>query len=187
MIALYIVIAVVVLVAIAVVVMYNRFASQQALIAESWSGIDVELTRRHELIPNLVATVKGYAAREAAVLGALVAAREGALAASAGSPAGRAPAEDALTGSLGQVLARVEAYPELKASRNFLDLQDELVITEDRIAAARRFYNGNVRAYNTRCRTIPSSLVANAFGFRPAEFFEIRDAAVRAVPSVDLG
>ena len=85
------------------------------------------------------------------------------------------------------MLARSEAYPDLKASANFLQLQAELTNTEDRIAAARRFYNGNVRAYNTRCRTIPSSLVASVGGFRPAEFFEIRDAAVRAVPSVDLG
>lgn len=187
MIVVVVLLGLIVLLAVSGIVMYNRFASQRALIDEAWSGIDVELTRRHELVPNLVATVKGYAAHEAAVLGALVAAREGALAASAGTPGGRAPAEDALAASLGQVIARAEAYPELKASQNFLDLQQELVITEDRIAAARRFYNGNVRAYNTRCRTIPSSVIAGMGGFRPAEFFEIRDVAMRAVPPVELG
>ncbi|MBZ5736237.1 LemA family protein [Nocardioides sp. TRM66260-LWL] len=182
MIALAVAAGVVLLAGLAVIVMYNRFGSQQALIEESWSGIDVELTRRHDLVPNLVATVRGYAAHEAAVLAALTDARESAVAAAGRPPADRAPAEDALTGSLGQVLARAEAYPDLKASAGFLALQRELVTTEDRIAAARRFFNGNVRAYNARCRTVPSSLVASAFGFRPRAFFEIRDVSVREVP-----
>ena len=138
------------------VVMYNRFVRQRTLVDESWGGIDVELTRRHELIPNLVETVQGYAAHERAVLEALVRARE------AGD---RAPGDDPASArglrGRGQprrcsdVLARAEAYPDLKASANFLQLQDELTNTEDRIAAARRFYNGNVRAYNTRVRDLP--------------------------------
>jgi LemA protein len=168
------------------VVMYNRFVRQRTLVDESWAGIDVELTRRHELVPNLVETVRGYAAHERAVLENLVRAREAAYTHHGDHPKARESYEDALTGALAQVLARVEDYPELKASAGFLALQDELTNTEDRIAASRRFYNGNVRAYNTRVRTFPSNMVASAFGFDAREFFEIRDAAVRSVPRADL-
>ena len=187
MIWVWLVVALLVVAGLSVMVMYNRFAAQQQLVAESWSGIDVELTRRHELIPNLVATVKGYASHEASVLATLIAAREGAVAAAGGTPAGRAPVEDALGVSLGAVMARMEAYPQLRAIEGYLELQHELVTTEDRIAAARRFYNGNVRALNTRCRTIPSSFVASAFGFKPAELFALRDPAAASPPHVDLG
>jgi LemA protein len=179
--------ALVVVLGLSVVVMFNRFVRQRTLVDQSWSGIDVELTRRHELIPNLVETVRGYAAHEQSVLETLTAAREAATAHAADSPAARQTYEDGVSAALGTVLARVEAYPDLRASANFLALQHELTITEDRIAAARRFYNGNVRALNTRVRTVPSNLVASAFGFEEREFFEIRDAAMRAAPDVDLG
>lgn len=177
-------VAVVVLLLISLLVMYNRFVRQRTLIEESWGGIDVELTRRHELVPNLVATVKGYAAHEAAVLETLVRAREEATAHQSEQPKQREAYEDSLGGALAQVLARAEAYPDLRASTSFLQLQDELTNTEDRIAAARRFYNGNVRAYNTRVRTFPSNLVAGMFDFELCDFFEIRDQAARQVPGV---
>lgn len=165
-------------------VMYNRFVRQATLIDESWGQTDVELTRRHELVPNLVATVQGYAAHERAVLAELTRAREEARAHRADQPKSRQPYEDALAGAMDTVLARVEDYPDLKASAGFLQLQHELTHTEDRIAAARRFYNGNVRAYNTRVRTFPSNLVASVFGFEQREFFEITDAALRMPPGV---
>ncbi|MEZ5094177.1 LemA family protein [Nocardioides sp.] len=184
---LVLVVAALLLLVIAPVVMYNRFVRQRTLIDESWGQTDVELTRRHDLIPNLVATVQGYAAHERAVLEAVTAARAEAAAHQADPPHDRQRFEDRLTGALATVLARVEAYPDLKASAGFLQLQDELTNTEDRIAAARRFYNGNVRAYNTRVSTFPSNLVAGAFGFGARDFFELRDPAVAAVPSVDLG
>ena len=164
--------------------MYNRFVRQRTLVEESWGGIDVELTRRHDLIPNLVETVRGYAAHEQAVLDTLVRAREAATAHQADQPKQREGYEDAVGGAIATVLARAEAYPDLKASANFLQLQSELTITEDRIAAARRFYNGNVRAYNTRVRTFPSMIVAGVFNFRLREFFEIRDQAARVAPGV---
>jgi LemA protein len=169
---------------LSLVVMYNRFVRQRTLVDESWGGIDVELTRRHELIPNLVETVRGYAAHEQAVLAELVAAREAATAHSQDNPTQRQAYEDTLGGALSQVLVRAEAYPDLKANQNFLHLQHELTNTEDRIAASRRFYNGNVRAYNTRVRTFPSNLVAAMFGFDAREFFELRDQAAALPPAV---
>jgi len=185
-IALYVCIGIVVVVLLSVVVMYNRFVRQRTLVDESWGQIDVELTRRHDLIPNLVKTVQGYADHERTVLEELTRAREAAEAHKDDSPARRGPVEDALGNALGTVLARAEAYPDLKASANFLQLQHELTNTEDRIAAARRFYNGNVRALNTRVSTFPSNLIASMFGFESREFFELTDPAARAVPDVGL-
>ncbi len=178
--------AALVLLLLALVVMYNRFVRQRVLVDESWHGIDVELTRRHELIPNLVETVKGYAVHERELLERLTRAREEAAAHRTDGPHERQGFEEAVGGAVAQVLARAEAYPDLKASSNFLQLQDELTNTEDRIAAARRFYNGNVRAYNTRVRTFPSNLVASAFGFVVREFFELRDPAARDAPTVPV-
>lgn len=180
----YVVLGLVAFVLLSLVVMYNRFVRQRTLVDESWGGIDVELTRRHELIPNLVATVKGYAAHEQAVLENLVAAREAATAHKTENPHERQGYEESVGRALTDVLARVEAYPDLKASQSFLDLQHELTNTEDRIAAARRFYNGNVRAYNTRVATFPSNVVAGMFRFRSREFFEITDVNVRTAPTV---
>lgn len=168
------------------VVMYNRFVRQRTLVDESWGGIDVELTRRHDLIPRLVETVKGYAAHERALLETVVHAREAAAAHHDDPPHARQRYEDALGGAVHDVLLRVEEYPDLKASASFLDLQDELTNTEDRIAASRRFYNGNVRAYNTRVQTFPSNVVAAIFGFEVRDFFELREFAARTAPDVDL-
>lgn len=168
------------------VVMYNRFVRQRTLVDESWGGIDVELTRRHELIPNLVETVRGYAAHEQATLDALVRAREAATAHHDARPKERQSYEDAVGGALAQLLVRAEAYPDLKANQGFLALQDELTNTEDRIAASRRFYNGNVRAYNTRVGTFPSNVVAGMFNFERRDFFELLEPAARTAPGVDL-
>lgn len=172
--------------ALAVVVSYNRFVSQTVLVRESWSQVDVELQRRHDLVPNLVETVRGYATHEAAVLERVTAARAAAEAHRADPPVARRPFEEELGGAVRGVLAVAEAYPDLKASRNFLQLQEELTNTEDRIAAGRRFYNGNVRALNTRVRTFPSNLVASAFGFTARDFFELTDPAARTVPGTGL-
>ena len=175
---------VLVFLALALVVSYNRFVRQRTLVEESWGVIDVDLTRRQELIPNLVETVSGYATHERELLADLVRAREDATAHRTDRPEQRAPYEDGISRALDGVLARVEAYPDLKASDNFLSLQRELTLTEDRIAASRRFYNGNVRAYNTRVSTFPSNLVASAFGFQRRDFFELRDPSVAAAPEV---
>jgi LemA protein len=183
---LIVVVAFVLLVLLSLMVMYNRFVRQRVLIDESWGQTDVELTRRHELIPNLVSTVQGYAAHEREVLESLTRAREAATAHTGEAPAAREKFEEALGGAVATVLLRAEAYPELKASTNFLQLQDELTNTEDRIAAARRFYNGNVRAYNTRVRTFPSNLIAGMFHFATRDFFELEDPVARRAPQVEL-
>ena len=177
-------IGVAVLLLVVVTVSHNRFVRQRTLVDESWGDIDVELSRRHDLIPNLVATVQGYAAHEREVLDTLVRAREDAAAHRDDRPGAREGFEETVTRALQTVLARVEAYPDLKASANFLDLQRQLTLTEDRIAAARRFYNGNVRSYNTRVRTFPANLVAGMFGFKARDFFELRDqTAAGATPA----
>jgi LemA protein len=181
----WIVLAVVVLVALAAVVSYNRFVRQRNLVQESWRQIDVELTRRHDLVPNLVETVKGYAAHERQTLEAVTAARAAASTTGAG-PAAQAAQENVLSGALRQLFAVAEAYPDLKASTNFLELQQQLAETEDRIAAGRRFYNGNVRALNTRVESFPSALVARTFGFAKAEYFTADDPEVRATPTVSF-
>lgn len=164
---------------------YNGLVRLRNHCRESWSGIDTELKRRYELIPNLVETVKGYAKHEREVLERVVEARSRAVA-STGSPASQARDENVLVGALSSLLVVVENYPDLKASRNFLDLQQELTNTEDRIQAVRRFYNANVRDFNNRIEVIPSNLVAGMFGFQTAEFFEIESVAQRVAPKVDL-
>ncbi|MBE7559027.1 LemA family protein [bacterium] len=164
---------------------YNVLVRLRNFCRESWSGIDTELKRRYDLIPNLVETVKGYAKYERETLEAVTAARARAVA-SAGSPASQARDENALVASLRGLLAVVERYPDLKASAHFLHLQRELANTEDRIQAARRFYNANVRDLNTRIQVFPSNLVAGLFGFTPLEFFEIDSAVERTAPSVTI-
>jgi LemA protein len=183
--ALYVVLGLVVLMTLGVVVSYNRFVRQRNLVQESWRQVDVELTRRHELIPNLVDTVKGYAAHERTVLASVVEARNAAVAAS-GSVAGQASAETKLNGSLRGLFAVAEAYPDLKAAGPFQQLQAQLAETEDRIAAGRRFYNGNVRALNTRVEAFPSSIVAGTFHFVKADYFETDDPDVRAPVKVSF-
>ena len=177
--------AVVLLALIWLIANYNAMVRLRQQCRESWSGIDTELRRRYDLIPNLVETVKGYATHERQVLQSVVEARNRAVA-STGSPAEQAVDENTLVRAVRQLFAVAEGYPDLKASRNFLALQHELANTEDRIQAARRFYNANVRDLNTRIEVFPSSLVAGLFGFRPEQFFEIEDALVRQPPAVDL-
>ncbi len=164
---------------------YNRFARLGQLVKESWSGVDVELKRRHDLVPNLVATVKGYAQHEKETLELVVAAR--ARAVQAGDALReRVDGESELTRSLGRLIAVAESYPELKADRHYLELQRELSLTEDRIAASRRFYNANVRELNALRIEFPSNLVAGMFGFKEERFFELDDSSERAGPSVRI-
>lgn len=160
---------------------YNGLVRLRNHCRESWSGIDSELKRRYDLIPRLVEVVKGYAKHEREVLERVAQARAAALA-STGSPASQARDENALVGAMKGLFAVVERYPELKASSHFLALQAELVNTEDRIAAARRFYNANVRDFNTRLEVFPANLLASLLGFRREEFFEIEDHTIRAAP-----
>ena len=167
-----------------VVATYNGLVRLRLHCKESWADIDTELRRRYDLIPNLVETVKGYAAHEREVLQAVIEARTKA-AGSHGSPSQQAADENMLVGALGQLMAISEDYPDLKANENFLQLQTELANTEDRIQAARRFYNANIRDLNTRISIFPSSVIANMFKFQPGEFFEI-DPAARAVPSAKV-
>ena len=152
---------------------YNRLVRQRNQVEASWAQIDVQLKRRYDLIPNLVETVKGYAAHERGTLDAVIQARNAAVsAATYGQLADRAQVENALTQSLGRLFALAEAYPNLKANENFAALQSELANTEDKIAYARQFYNSAVQSYNTSTQTIPANLVAGLMGFRVKEFFE---------------
>ena len=168
-----------------VIVNYNRFARIRQHIRESWSDIDVELRRRYELVPNLVETVKGYAQHERETLEEVTRLRNKAMA-NQGSAASQAVDETALLLGLKKLFAVVEAYPTLKADTNFLALQKELSNTEDRIAAARRFYNANVREMNQLCEMFPTNLLASIFGFTAGDYFELDSAAERVVPKVSL-
>jgi LemA protein len=183
---LLVVLALVLLLVIATVASYNRFVRQRNLIEESWRQVDVELRRRYDLIPNLIETVKGYAAHERGVLDAVVTARA---AAATPSPTRAAQAKDeaVLSTSLRGLLAVAENYPNLKADSQFLALQSQLAETEDRIAAGRRFYNANVRAFNTRLGTFPSSVIAGFGNFTKADYFEETDEAARRPVQVDFG
>jgi len=164
---------------------YNSLVSLRNYIRVSWSNVDTELKRRYDLIPNLVATVKGYAAHERAVLERVTELRNR-CAANNGSPAEQAKDENQLVEALRQFHIVVENYPQLKADQHFLKLQQELANTENRIQAARRFYNGNVRDYRNKCETFPSTLVAQMFNFQPADFFSV-PPSVKEVPDVDFG
>jgi LemA protein len=177
------VIGLLVLVTVWVVLAYNGLVRLRQHCRESWSGIDTELKRRYDLIPNLVETVKGYAAHEHETLAALTAARARAMA-SRGSPGSQAADEKHVVAGLDRVIALLERYPDLKASENFLALQLELAETEDRIQAARRFYNANVRDLNTRVEVFPTNFVAHLFSFQPEEFFEVEASRVRRVVPV---
>ena len=167
----WVAIAVVVLLVLAVVGMYNRLVSARLRVQNAYSQIDVQLKRRYDLIPNLVETVKGYAAHERETLERVVQARQQAIAAT--GVANQAAAENMLTGALRQLFALSEAYPNLKANENFSQLQEELASTENKIGFARQYYNNTVENYNTRLQQFPSVLIANMFGFTPAEFFEL--------------
>ncbi len=152
------------------VLLFNGLIRMRNRVDEAWSDIDVQLKRRHDLIPNLINTVKGYAKHEKGVFEAVTEARSNAI--NAKSPGAHAKAENMLTEALKSVFAVAEAYPDLKASDNFMHLQRELTDAEDKIQAARRFYNGNVRDFNTKIQVFPSNLVAGILGFKKYEFFE---------------
>ncbi len=169
------------------IAMHNRFASIGQHLRESAADVDVELKRRYDLVPNLVATVKGYAAHERETLERVTALRLQAMRDAEDAHLGRrSSTEREFGGSIQRLVAVSEAYPQLKADASFLELQKELALTEDRIAAARRFYNGNVRELNVLCASFPSNVVAGMFGFTPEGFFELDDAAERAAPAVDI-
>jgi LemA protein len=178
-----IIIAIVAIIALWAVGQYNGLVKLRNLVQEAWKQIDVELQRRHDLIPNLVETVKGYAAHEKGTFEEVTRARAAA-AAPGSSPAEQAVQENVLTQALGKLFAVVENYPDLKANINFQQLQAELTNTEDRIAAGRRFYNANVRTLNTKVETFPTNIIAGMFGFKQAEYFETADEAARQAPTV---
>jgi LemA protein len=182
-IALIVVVVVVVIAGGWAVATYNGLVRLRNLVQEAWRQIDVELHRRYDLIPNLLETVKGYAAHERGVFDEVTRAR--AAAANPGSgPAEQAQQENVLSQALGRLFAVAEAYPVLRASENFTALQLELTNTEDRIAAGRRYYNANVRTLNTRVETFPPNIIARMFGFARAEYFEANDPTVRQAPKV---
>jgi LemA protein len=180
-----IIIAIVVLIAIVFVVMYNGLVRLRNRIDQAWSQIDVQLKRRHDLIPNLIETVKGYAAHEKQTLEGVVAARNAAIQAQSGGPEQQAQAENVLSGALRQLFALSEAYPDLKANQNFLSLQEELTSTEDRIAYSRQFYNDSVNKYDNKIETIPSNIIAGMFGFKGREYFKAEEGASE-VPKVQF-
>lgn len=165
---------------------YNRFVRLRHHVKESWADIDVELKRRYDLIPNLVETVKGYARHEREVLERVVQLRNQAMS-NEGPAESQARDENTLLHALKSVFALTEAYPDLKADRHFLELQEELALTEDRIAAARRFFNGNVRDMRNLCEMFPTSVVANMFSFEVPTYFELDSEAERIVPRVSVG
>ena len=167
-----------------VIAQYNSLVQLRNYIRNAWSNIDTELKRRYELIPNLVATVKGYAQHEKDVLERVVEMRNR-CAANHGTPAQQAIDENQLVTELKQLHLLVEGYPQLKADQHYLQLQRELVNTEDRIQAARRFYNGNVRDYRNKCESFPSNLIASMAGFQAEEFFNVHPS-VREVPDVEF-
>ncbi len=177
---------VIALIVVFVIGMYNRLVTLRQRVREAWSDIDVQLKRRHDLIPNLVETVKGYAAHEKGVFENVTKARAAAVAAGSGTPQDRAVAENQLTAALRTVFAVAENYPQLQAVQEFKDLSENLTATEDKIAFARRFYNGNVRDYNTALQTVPTNILAGMFGFTPEQYFELADATEREVPKVSF-
>jgi LemA protein len=179
------IVAFVVLVLLWLVLNYNALVRVRQHVRESWSDIDTELKRRYDLVPNLIEAVKGYAAHERELFAAVTEARSRARA-STGSPGSQARDEVPLVEGVRRLIAVAESYPELKASENFLALQEELARTEDRIQRARRFYNGNVRDLNTRVEVFPSNLVARLFGFGQEDFFEVESAVVREVVDVSF-
>lgn len=177
MIAVWIILAIVVVLALFVWVTYNGLVQLRVRVEEAWSDITVQLKRRADLIPNLVESVKGYAAHEKKVFQDVTEARANVLAATGKGPKETAAAENQFEGALKSLFAVSEAYPQLRASENFQKLQEELVDTEDKIQAARRFYNGGTRDLNTKIQQFPSNVIAGMFGFKQREFFEVEDMA----------
>jgi LemA protein len=182
-----IIVIVVVVIVGALVLAYNGLVKKRNRTQEAWSQIDVELKRRHDLIPNLVEAVKGYAAHERGTFEAVTNARAAAVSAGASAdPAKIGPAENMLTQSLRSLFAVAEAYPQLRAADNFRDLQEQLTATEDKIEFSRRYYNTSVRDYNVAVQSFPRNLIAGTFGFHEASYFQA-DEADRQVPQVSFG
>ncbi len=168
---LWVVIAIVVIILIWLIAIYNKLITLKNRTNEAWSDIDVQLKRRYDLIPNLIETVKGYAAHEQSTLEKVIEARNSAMS-NSGSPEAKAETENALSSTLKSIFALAESYPDLKANQNFLKLQDELSDTENKIQAARRFYNGNVRDFNIQIEVFPNNLINGMLRFKKFEFFE---------------
>ena len=179
----WVVFAVIVIIAIAGIVLFNRLVRVRQLATEGWSGIDVQLKRRADLVPPLVETVKGYAAHEKDVLEQATRLRSRVEAMTGDDVADRSKVEERMSQALGKLIALAEAYPDLKANDNFLDLQTQLATIEDDIQMARRYYNGAARNLNVAVESFPSNLVAETFGFRKRDFFEI-DSASSQVPEI---
>ncbi len=175
MVPLIIVLVVIVLLALIVIGIYNGLVKLRNKVENAWAQIDVQLKRRYDLIPNLVETVKGYAAHEKSTLDAVITARNSAM--SAQGPAQQAEAENAISSTLKSIFALSEAYPDLKANQNFLNLQEELTGTEDRISYARQFYNDTVQKYNTKIQTFPTVVLAGMFNFTQRQYFEVEGDA----------
>ena len=169
-----------------VVSLYNALVRARQTAEEAWSGIDVQLKRRADLIPNLVETVKGYASHERGTLEEVVEKRNKAQSVAANDVAGRAQAEGELSQALGRLFALSEAYPDLKANQNFADLQASLEKTESEIQMARRYYNGAARDLNIKVESFPSNIIAGQFGFQKRDYFEIEEPGDRAVPNVSF-
>ncbi len=167
---LFVILGIIVLLAFIIIGLYNRLVSLRQTCHQAWSDIEVQLKQRQDLVPQLVNTVKGYAAHEKTTFAEVVQARQAAV--NAGSPGAQAAAEGMLSQALGKLFALAEAYPDLKANQNFLQLQDQLADVENKIAAARRFYNNSVQEYNTAREQFPAVLIAGPFGFTEREFFE---------------
>jgi LemA protein len=180
-----VIVVILVLLALYVITVYNGLVGLKNKIENAWAQIDVQLKRRYDLIPNLVETVKGYASHEKETLDAVIRARNVAMASSSG-PQDQAQAENMITGALTSVFALSEAYPDLKANQNFLNLQEELTGTEGRIAYARQFYNDTVVRFNTKIEKFPGNLVASRLGFTAREYFEV-DEGSRGNVQVDFG
>lgn len=179
---LLIVLAIVVVVALYAVLIYNKLVRFRTLVDEAWSGINVQLKKRHDLIPNLMETVKGYASHERDTLDSVTQARAGAM--QAHNVKEQEAAENQLSSALVRLMAVAESYPELKANQNFMQLQEQLGLIEGDIEKSRRYYNGAVRQKNIAIDTFPSNMVANAFGFSKSTFFELESEAERAVPQI---
>jgi LemA protein len=182
----WIILAVVAAVIVYAIVVFNRLVRTRQMANEAWSGIDVQLKRRSDLVPNLVETVKGYAGHERSVLEEVTALRAAARALPGDNVAARAQAEGALSAALGKLFALSENYPDLKASANFLGLQQQLSDLENELQMARRYYNGAVRNLNVLAQSFPSNLIAGAFGFAQRDYFELSDASEGAAPQVSL-
>lgn len=184
MIIVYILLGLAVLVVLWLMGAYNSLVRLRNRVREGWAQIDVQLKRRYDLIPNLVETVKGYASHERETFEAVIAARQQGI--DAKGIAEQAEAENLITGALKQLFALSEAYPDLKANQNFLQLQEELTSTENKVGFARQYYNGEVRGLNNKIEMFPSNIVAGMFGFKMAEFFELEEEAAREAPKVQF-